>query len=152
MMDEVLTHCTFLASESIPPFRPAMCANDGPSAQIYSTSISLSFFCGVCSRAFLAAIACGSVYFLSPSRKTDTPPLLSSALLHLYIDSSRDEGEPPLQERALELICGCVCLYVCVCDQAHMCSINILEPNVRGCAPVFGLGGVLKYGGWSATK
>lgn len=33
-----------------------------------------------------------------------------------------------------------------------MCSINILELNVRGCVPVRGLSGALKYSGRSATK
>lgn len=71
----------------------AMCAHDGVSASDLMHFYCPGFFCGVWARALLAGIAYGSVYFLSLSRKSDTPSSLLP-FLHLCIDSSRPTSLP----------------------------------------------------------
>lgn len=90
-----LARCKFQELGNIFTFFLATCANDVPRAQIYyATFLPLCACVRAC--AFLAGAAYGSVYFLSLSRKADTPPLTGLLIFfssfpssHLCIDSGR---------------------------------------------------------------
>lgn len=80
---------------------------------------------------FLAGIAYGSVYFLSLSRKLDTPPRLNCSSTFVFSDSGGRTLPPPFQP-ALGKISGfnfrvCVYIYASVCgsesERDHMCTV-----------------------------
>lgn len=113
VMNETFSSYKFLEAENILPFNIAAlllkctalryCMNSKPCVYVW---------------VFLVGISYGSVYFLSLSRKLDTPPRPKRSSTFVFSDSGGTTSLPPSQpgfRKDLWLQFKGVCLYLCEC-------------------------------------